>query len=387
MHKYLLLLAVTGCGPTYTYLGDADGGVSTTNEILPVAVFAPAVDARDGESHSMVVADFNKDAKLDIFASGEATAGLLGKGDGTFTATNGMLGASTWLAAGDINGDSKTDLVTVGTIGVKTMLSYLGNADGSFQAPTQFDATQPVIVELGDFSGDGLADLAVANRKFSGAGSLAIFVSGQSAQLQETDTSDSPGALLVLDLNGDGKPDVLMAGGDASQSQGWVNTFFGRGDGHMDSGKLYSSLVDGVAGLGTGDFDGDGKLDVVAVTAHGLLLFGHGDGMGGFTFGPSFGGETASAQDAVINIGVGDFNHDQKLDVVILVRPDSGTPYLNVIPGDGKGLFGIPQHLADIGTNLQTGGHPLGIGDFNGDGKPDIAIAHAKVDILLNQSP
>jgi hypothetical protein len=145
-------------------LGNGDG-TFTASSSSPQTGYEPA---------GIAAGDFNGDGILDLAVSnlnggnpdpGSVTV-LLGNGDGTFmpTAQSPVTGALPLsIAVGDFNGDGKADLVT-GDAGSNTATVLLGNGDGTFAAPLNPPAgTNSLFVAVGDFNGDGLPDLAAAN--------------------------------------------------------------------------------------------------------------------------------------------------------------------------------------------------------------------------------
>ena len=218
---------------------------------------------------------------------------------------------------------------------------------------------------VGDFNGDGNADLAIVN---NGNSSVSIFLgngNGTFAAGQVYGVGVSPIGVTVADFNGDGKLDLVVAiASNASPSS--VSVLLGKGDGTFGAPTNYG--VGGTVGVAVGDFNGDGKLDL-AVGHSGnpgpgyiAMLLGNGDGT--FQQGP-----TSPSDNVPDSIGSADFNHDGKLDVMI---GNYSTNFISVQLGKGDGTFGPA-------TDYVVGSYPFSgaIGDFNGDGKPDLAIPNS----------
>ena len=166
---------------------------------------------------SVVVGDFNNDGKLDLaVGSSGGVSVLLGNGDGTFQRPLSValpkgiaLIASRHLVAADFNSDGKLDLAE----GNSAVL-LLGRGDGTFQAPISYGVPGPLAA--GDLNGDGKPDLAVRRS----AGSVSILLGNGDGSFQQlgefsADTSNvmlPGGAVIIADFNGDGSPDLAVAG-------------------------------------------------------------------------------------------------------------------------------------------------------------------------------
>ena len=166
---------------------------------------------------STVVADFNGDGNLD-FATTSYEYGsvivLLGNGNGTLGAPNYFNAADTSrsVAAGDVNGDGKLDLVAASQFNNNNVGVLLGNGAGSFGATKFYTAAgYPFSVALGELNGDGKADLVTAN---SGDSTVSVLLGtgiGTFGPPVSSATGVWPVGVAVGDFNGDGRMDAATA--------------------------------------------------------------------------------------------------------------------------------------------------------------------------------
>src|SRR5438445_3782283 len=272
-------------------------------------------------------------------------------------------GAGTWsLAADDFNGDGKPDLAVANhfcpnctppaSSGSFSVL--LGNGDGTFQSAVNYDAgTNPVSVAVGDFNGDGKPDLAVVN---SGSTNLAVLLGKADGTFQSAvnyDTGTSPNSVAVGDFNGDGKLDLVVGGST-------VSVLLGNGD-----GTFQAAVNSGTGGgsIAAADLNGDGKLDVTVVNGSGVsVLTGNGDGTLQAAVSYAAGTNPNS-------VAIGDFNNDGKPDLAV-ANNDSSAKNVSVLLGNANGTF-----QDAVNYSVAAGPYSVAVSDFNGDGRPDLAVA------------
>jgi hypothetical protein len=375
--------------------GDGSPDLAVTNGYNQISVlvgngdgtFRPAVPYAVGSTPSAIVAgDFTGNGHLDLAVANsqsDTVSVLLGNGDGTFQpqVTYEVGYGPDSIVAGDFTGDGHLDLAVAGGgtypnyYGTVSVL--LGNGDGTFQ-PQTTDAVgpSPIAIVTGDFNGDGHTDLAVVNSNASNApptGTVSVLLGNGDGTFQPQVTyavGSSPNAIVAGDFAGNGRTDLAVTNyGDNS-----VSVLLGNGDGTFQPQVTYAVGLSPNSII-TGDFKGDGHLDLaVAHVDVGVeVLLGNGDGtfqpaqtvMGGFCF----------------DLVAGDFNGDGRTDLVVTSSP----PYpvgigLRVLLGNGDGTFQAPAEnfVGSLPDSIVSG-------DFNGDGRLDLAVADAggEVSVLL----
>jgi hypothetical protein len=369
-HDGHLDLAVASEFSSYTsvLLGKGDGS------------FAPQVTYEGVGSHVLSIAagDFNGDGHVDlaVASAGQNIVSLsLGAGDGTFQPLGPVRTVVQTQAhpvvAGDFNGDGYLDLAVVNYFADSTVSVLLGIGDGTFQPRLTFVAGNfPGSIVAGDFNGDGRLDLAVAN---SGDDTLSVLLGDGDGSFQPAvsdDVGSDPMSLVAGDFNGDGRVDLAVANYDDST----VSVVMGEGDGTLAPQVTYAVGLDPVS-LAVGDFNDDGHLDLAVTdiidSSTGAcelsVLLGSRDG----TFAPPV--AYTVGLDA-FSIASGDFNGDGHLD---LATANDGDKSVSVLLGNGDGTF-RPQVTYAVGFN----GISIVSGDFNGDGRVDLAVASVAADAI-----
>lgn len=329
----------------------------------------------DAGVRSVALADLNHDGNLDLavasYLSDNTVSVQLGNGDGSFQpAIRYGVGTQPYgIAVSDLNLDGDLDLVVANELD-DTVSVLLGNGDGTFQPQLVYSTGNgPVSLALGDFNDDGIpdvvacsADVAVLLGNGDGSFQPALFVSPQAY------------SAAVGDFNGDGKADLAI--GTALGSAGLVQILLGNGDGSFRTGASYSLQTATPYSIAVGDLNRDGKLDLAVTTfdLHVTVLLGHGDG----TFANGVDYITRYSSYGIV---IDDFNRDGKLDLAVA---DFGVAsYVSAFNGNGDGTFQTAMHYKSGGTSADS----IASGDLNKDGSPDLVVGNDTsydVSVLLN---
>jgi len=346
-----------------------------------------------GNTH--IVADVNGDGRADLVGPGQTAARvMLGNGDGTFQprVEYPAGGPAQDVAVGDFTGDGNVDLA-VAINDPQIGLSLLsGNGNGTFNPPVNFPNSSgfdsPALAAV-DLDNDGRLDVVVGHQIACYTApcrvSRTITVlrgngNGTFQPPQEITVGSGTAEIAVADFNRDGIKDLALAS-DSSR----IHVLLGVGDGTFTQQTL-TFVPENNIGMDNTDIDvADVNRDtiddlVVAMSLNGsktVILIGNGDG----TFGaPSF------IQEPAIRIpqyqAIADYNGDGRLDLALSLGWGSQGLF-EILNGNGDGTFGPPVlYLAPPDRSSISGG-AIASGDFNADGKADIALAQTGASIAL----
>jgi hypothetical protein len=417
------------------YPGWGNGRLAGAGVIYPARNKVGASPSRTDWAATIEVAatgDFNADGRSDVLAYNPLNANLglvpaldIGTSDahGRFLFKEAMSASelqrlatqyqsiSIYPVSADFNGDGRADLILQTFAGLAVSTTRI---DGTFATPVPVTFPVPIscqpinFLDIGDVNGDGVPDIVAAYVKNpicppSQATPTGFFVllgdgkGGFKTTFQPI--GDALYYIKLADFDGDGRLDLVLGNVyDSKNARFNIYVLRGLGDGTFDTAHPFRPIDNQIiTGIVPGDYDGDGNQDLTLLTAGEvssdgsplpgtqgvLLLAGHGD----FTFG-----KPKLILPGVISISgkYADFNADGKLDLAVNLYGSTQQTRTNfgmiVLPNSGGGSFGPAINLLlpyqSFGQNSE-----VFIGDFNGDGTPDIVVGLGlSSPLFLNQN-
>jgi gliding motility-associated-like protein len=293
------------------------------------------------------------------------------------------------VAVGDFDNDGKADIVSTtsadNTVSVFKNTSVAGAiTSGSLAAKLDVTTNDSESVAVGDIDGDGKLDLAVTNR---GSNSVSILMNITSSVINfatkvDFTTGTNPEDVAIRDLDGDGKPEVIVANIGSNSISVFKNTSV---VGTITAGS-FATRVDYSAGtpetLAIADLDGDNKPDIATATDNGFIRVLRNNTVSGAINSASFSSSVSFASGGGPGLAIGDLDGDGKPD---LTTANTSVNTFSVLRNTStSGIIDAMSFESNV--DFTTGSSPenSAIADLDGDGKPEVAISnHASATISV----
>ncbi len=362
-----------------------------------LAMNSPVSFTTGSHPNHVSVGDIDGDGKSDVIVinAGSANFGVYLNTSTSGSITSGSLAAAVNIstssspfacAVGDIDGDGKLDVVVTrnsSLVSVYRNTSTVGSV--SFAAAVDLTAGGNTYwVAIGDLDQDGKPDLAVANNSSS---SISLFKNTSTpgsvsfATKVDFTAPGAPWGIAIGDIDGDGKPDVVSA---HDGSPATVSVFMNTSTFNVINSSTLAAKVDftsagnqGVS-IGLADIDGDGKLDIVT-PSYGANLVGvlrNTATPGTINSGSLAGVVTFAVTGNPIDMGIGDLNGDSKPDIVTFNFGTAGSNSTSVLIN--QSVSGTVS-MASVVNFAASGANPWGgaVGDIDGDDRPDVLVGNS----------
>ena len=384
-----LTIAPTGAIPAFIADGDFNGDgrsdlITSNSSSADVSVilnngadrYGPNTFATNGAPNQIVAGDFNNDGNIDTAVSNQqqvsGSNGILisyGNGAGSVSGVFSLsVGTTQALTTGDVNNDSRADLIAASTNNQIQVFKNLGG-NPPFAIPPDIynlNFTMRSLI-LADLNNDGNKDIVVSGQN---SNSLAVLLGSSTGTFSTPSVFAGPASSAYIaagDFNVDGNLDLATVGTGFNGSTG-VFTLLGNGAGSFNQ-VAESFAVSNPTGIVSNDFNGDGRTDLAVVGGSGFsggsgsITAAFSDGDGTFTISNVY-----TFSSAPFALTSADFNGDSRPDLAFTVR--SSNSY-SVLLNAGNGIF-------RAGSSFLAGVFPEAItfGDFNNDGRNDVATAN-----------
>ncbi len=347
------------------------GNIAFAKEQFSTGGYDPSVSIGDidGDGKSdLVVANYGNNM-IWVFRNMSISGNLSFAYNVNFTTGSGPSSVS----IGDLDGDGKPDLAVAINNSSKVSVYLNTSTPGSISFATNVDFTTgslPETINIGDLNGDGKPDLVVAN---TGSNTVSVLCNTSSlgtisfATKIDFTTGSVPFSASIGDIDGDGKPDLAVN----NYSSNTVSVF--RNTSTLGAISL-SAKVDFTTGIGPGtlrigDIDGDGKPDLAVpnISSNTLSVLRNTSSSGSVSFASKVDFTTGSTPYTVC---IGDIDGDGKPDLAV---PNSGSNTVSILRNTSTSGSVSFASKADFTTGTYP--YSVCIGDIDGDGKPDLTVA------------